>query len=92
MAAVRYTELNPVRASLCRLPQDWCWSSARSHFSATDNGVVTVKPMLERVDNWSDYLAIEEVGSELGVIRQHTGTGRPAGGEVFMEALECANG
>lgn len=92
MATVRYTELNPVRAGLCRRPEDWYWSSARSHFSATDNGVVTVKPMLERVGNWSGYLAIEEAESELGAIRRHTGTGRPAGGEVFMEVLEALTG
>ena len=27
----RYVDLNPVRAALCDLPQDWAWSSYRSH-------------------------------------------------------------
>jgi putative transposase len=92
MATARYTELNPVRAGLCRQPQDWHWSSARSHFAATDNGVLTVQPMLERVDNWANYLAIEESASVLGVIRQHTGTGRPAGGKAFIAELEALTG
>ncbi len=88
MATVRYTVLNPVRARLCRLPQDWEWSSARAHFLARDDDVVTVQPMLDRVDRWTDYLAIEENDRELGVIRQHAGTGRPAGRAVFIERLE----
>lgn len=92
MATVRYTELNPVRGRLCHLPQDWEWSSARAHLLARDDDVVTVQPMLDRVDRWSDYLAIEESDSELGVIRQHTGTGRPAGRAVFIESLERLTG
>ncbi len=50
--------------------------------------MVSVQPMLDRVDRWADYLAIEESGSELDVIRQHAGTGRPAGKAVFIERLE----
>ncbi len=41
---------------------------------------------------WADYLAIEESDSEIGVIRQHTGTGRPAGRAVFIESLERVTG
>jgi len=85
MATVRYTELNPVRARLCCLPQDWEWSSARAHFSARDDDVVTVQPMMDRVDCWAGYLSIVERDSDLGVIRQHTGTGRPAGRDVFRK-------
>src|SRR4051794_15803990 len=31
MAAVRYVELNPVKAKLVRRAEDWPWSSARAH-------------------------------------------------------------
>jgi hypothetical protein len=31
MSALRYTDLNPVRAGLAQLPWDWPWSSARVH-------------------------------------------------------------
>jgi len=30
-AAVRYVEMNPVRASLVFKPEDWSWSSAHYH-------------------------------------------------------------
>ena len=32
--AMRYVELNPVRAGLAVMPWDWPWSSARAHTSA----------------------------------------------------------
>ena len=54
--------------------------------------MLTVQPMLDRVGYWADYLAIQEHDSELGVIRQHTGTGRPAGRGVFIERLERMTG
>ncbi len=31
LAAVRYVEMNPVRAGLVERPEDWEWSSARYH-------------------------------------------------------------
>lgn len=52
LAAVRYTELNPVRTRLCANPTDWPWSSAGTHLRGRDNTVVSVAPMLERVADW----------------------------------------
>ncbi len=92
LATVRYTELNPVRANLCRLPEDWHWSSAKPHLCGEDNSVVTVKPMLDRVGNWLEYLSTEEATMDLTKIRQHAGTGRPMGEESFVEHLEVLTG
>jgi putative transposase len=52
MRAVRYVELNPVRARLCRLPWRYKWSSASAHVRGFDDGIVRVEPLLERVDDW----------------------------------------
>ncbi|MGD9170040.1 MAG: hypothetical protein PVI97_08270 [Candidatus Thiodiazotropha sp.] len=38
-------------------PQDWKWSSAHAHLHGEDDLVVRVKPMTDRVDNWSAYLS-----------------------------------
>jgi putative transposase len=38
--ALRYVELNPVRAGLVTCAADWPWSSARAHVSGTDTGGV----------------------------------------------------
>lgn len=91
-SAVRYIELNPVRAGLCAKPEQWKWSSARAHFTEKDDGLVSVEPMLNRVFNWSNYLG--ESGNEdlTDKIRQHSKTGRPLGSEQFLERLESICG
>ncbi|MFZ1431218.1 MAG: hypothetical protein WAS21_31215 [Geminicoccaceae bacterium] len=33
LAAVRYIELNPVRARLVATPEAWPWSSAKAHLT-----------------------------------------------------------
>jgi putative transposase len=39
MAAVRYVELNPVRAGLVGRAEDWRWSSARAHVTGRADGL-----------------------------------------------------
>jgi hypothetical protein len=36
--AIRYVELNPVRAGLAESPERFRWSSAAAHLSGSDNG------------------------------------------------------
>lgn len=92
LCAVRYTELNPVRAKLCGLPAQWRWSSARAHLNETDDQLVSVKPMLDRVNDWDAYLA--SYGGCVGIddIRRHTKTGRPAGRDGFVRQIENVTG
>ena len=91
LATVRYVERNPVVAWLCRQPADWKWSSAYAHLVAQDDRLVRVKPMLERVDDWTAYLSAE-CDEDTQVIKQHTRTGRPLGGMDFVEHLETVTG
>src|SRR5437762_754215 len=49
IAAARYVSLNPVRARLVKRAEDWPWSSVRAHLAARDDGLVKVKPLLDRV-------------------------------------------
>lgn len=93
LSTVRYVERNPVSARLCDKPVDWRWSSARAHMEGKDDGLVIVKPMLERITNWSDYLRDEDDDpSEIARLREHTQTGRPLGGADFIEKLEIVTG
>lgn len=92
LATVRYVELNPVKAKLCFSAEEWRWSSARAHFRGIDDKVVTVRPMLERVRSWNDYLFLEQEGVELVNISQRSRTGRPAGSIGFIENLEQITG
>lgn len=92
MATVRYVELNPVRAGLRERPEEWSWSSARAHLAGEDDGLVTVKPMLARVDDWSSYLADSADQEMVQAIRKHTRTGRPRGSDQFLEYIESITG
>ena len=87
LATVRYVELNPVKAELCTHPQDWKWSSASAHMAGSDDILVTVKPMLDRVGNWQHYLSIDD-SSNNDLVAQHTRTGRPLGSDHFVNKLE----
>lgn len=91
-AAVRYTELNPVRAHLCVEPHEWPWSSARAHLSGADDAVVSVQPMLQRAKDWSRYLSQSANSGEVTGIRRYSRTGRPAGDTAFLERLEALTG
>lgn len=92
LAAVRYTELNPVRAGLCVDPREWPWSSVHAHLAARDDELLTVEPMLNRVTNWREYLLDEADECRLDSIRQHARTGRPLGSEDFVNRLEQLTG
>jgi len=90
LQAVRYVELNPVRAKLCDRAQDWKWSSARAHVTGNDDQLVKVKPLLERVNNWPAYLTdCSDFDNEL---RKHTRTGRPIGERDFLLQIEALTG
>jgi putative transposase len=86
--AVRYVELNPVRAGLVTDPFDYPWSSAQAHLQGRDDILATVRPMLERVGDWRSFLgALPQDGVE-DALRRHTRTGRPLGSDAFVERCE----
>jgi putative transposase len=92
LATVRYVERNPVAARLCRHPGEWPWSSARAHLEDIDDGLVTVKPMLDRVPDWSAYLSSTRQNDRTESIRRHNRTGRPLGSAEFIQVLEQQTG
>ena len=88
LCATRYVELNPVRAKIVNKPEDYRWSSALSHISGDDDRLVRVKPLLEMVDNWKEFLTNPVTNSELEEMRHHENTGRPLGSENFIRKIE----
>ncbi|MGD0279229.1 MAG: transposase, partial [Smithella sp.] len=85
-----YIELNPVRAGITKDSSLYKWSSAKSHIIRKDNELVKVKPLLDLVPDWRNFLkeGIEE--KEIVRIRQHERTGRPLGDEKFIRKIEKA--
>lgn len=89
--ALRYVELNPVRAGMVETAQQWPWSIATAHCGLANPG-----PMLEMerwrkrwtVDEWHQFLADAESAAEVRALRRCTHTGRPLGSAEFVAALE----
>jgi len=92
MAALRYVELNPVRAGLAERPENYPWSSARAHVQGTGDGLVRVEPMRSAVGDWSSFLTVDVQECEMAALRSHERTGRPLGGAGFLQALEAQLG
>jgi len=88
LAAVRYVELNPVRAGLAERAWQYPWSSAAAHVRGKNDLLVKVRPMLNRVVDWREYLSTELDSTDMETIRRHARTGRPLGSDEFVESLE----
>lgn len=86
--AARYVELNPVRARLCSVPWDWRWSSAAAHVGEVDDALVRVKPLLERVRDWREYLMEPLEAEQEQRWHRHERTGRPLGESEFLDRIE----
>jgi putative transposase len=90
--AVRYIEMNPVRARMVQHPWEYEWSSARAHVRGRNDLLVNVKPMKERVENWREFLKTPLSDSDTKEIRFHLRTGRPMGSASFIDHLETQLG
>jgi len=88
--AVRYVELNPVRARLAAAPEHWRWSSARHHLGFVRDPVVADHPLRAAHPDWRAYLDAAPTRERLDALRARERTGRPAGDDAFVEKLEAA--
>lgn len=88
-AAVRYVEMNPVRAGMVVSAQDYPWSSAKSHVSGIADGVLSGLSFLdERVSDWRAYLQESPDAEAQASLLKSTRTGRPCGEHDFVAKLE----
>lgn len=92
MAAVRYIELNPVRAGLCDRPEHWPWSSVHAHIGHRPDPLVAASSTLEGIGDWRSFLVGDRSDSMNDAIRKHTRTGRPLGTSEFIDELEALTG
>jgi putative transposase len=93
--AVRYVELNPVRAGLVKAAEDFQWSSAAFHCGL--RGDLIVKSLgqprlLAGIANWSRWLADGIADDTLATLRQHGSQNLPCGSPQFISALEQSVG
>ena len=97
MTAVRYIELNPVKAKLARSAEDWPWSSASAHVSGKRDGLTDLDALAGVHRNWRAMLRHGLEAGDLdpkaeAAIQAHQRTGRPWGGEMFVKRLENETG
>ena len=92
-AALRYTELNPVRAGMVEDPVDYPWSSAAAHCGCgAPDPWLEMKPFSDAWDPalWREYLSQAGAVEEADAIRKSTHSGRPLGTPDFVAQLEKA--
>jgi putative transposase len=87
-AALRYVELNPVRARLVLRDEDCPWSSARAHLARREDGATTLGPVLDRFPRFADLVEDAPEPEAFARLRQAESIGRPLGDESFVAGLE----
>jgi len=93
--ALRYTELNPVRARMVATPEAYRWSSAGAHCGTVQPDLVLDVDLWKQQWNsttWKQYLSEPGAEADAEAIRQCTHTGRPLGPQEFVKSLEKAVG
>ena len=94
-AALRYTELNPVRAGMVEQPQEYPWSSASAHVGdGGEDSALDIEAWRQSwtAATWCQYLEDAGSGAYTYAIRQNTHTGRPLGTPEFVATWEKALG
>ena len=90
--AARYVALNPVRARLCERAEHWPWSSVRAHLAATDDGLATIQPLLDRIGDFAAFLGAAVYLLAWGALRLAEKTGGRVGTAAWLEQLERTTG
>jgi putative transposase len=86
--AVRYVELNPVRAHMVRSATDYRWSSARAHCLGSADPLLTGDDRAA-IPGWPEWLNGEGYDPRVDdFLRACTLSGRPCGDESFVRELE----
>lgn len=90
--AVRYVSLNPVRARLVEKASAWPWSSVNAHLSGQGDGLVTVKPILDRFPDFAGLLESGEDEEQSNALRAAETIGRPLGDPHWLDEIEASLG
>jgi len=95
-SAIRYVERNPIRVGLVEKAEDYRWSSAAAHCGLRNDALLSCKPewqnALTSIEDWSEWLSVEEETGRLDMLRKHVEKGIPCGTDDFVQALGRKNG
>jgi putative transposase len=62
------------------------------HLAGHDDGLVTVRPLLDRTPDFAAFLSRKQDGSAMDALRAAKTTGRPLGSADFIASLERSLG
>lgn len=87
--AAHFIETLPVMARIAPKAGNYLWSSAKAHLQNRDDSfVVPQKPLLDRVSDWEAFLSMPLPRKIMDDIARHLQTGRPRGGNHFLNDVE----
>lgn len=100
LACYRYIELNPVRAGMVNMPQDYRWSSYHANALGETSSLITPQDEYRRLaidenERLEAYRALFKVHLDeevVGQIRSATNGNYALGGERFQREIETALG
>lgn len=90
--AARHVALAPVAAGLAGRPEDWPWSSARSHLAGADDTLAPAAPLRDLIPDLARLLAADEDTAATDRLRRAATIGRPLGAPSWIAALETRLG
>ena len=86
-AAIRYIELNPVRAGIVHKADDYEWSSAKAHVNKTKDALLSENFLTEEIGNWSDFLMDRQSEIDKTIFHKHGKSDKPLGDNKFVSAV-----
>jgi len=92
LAAMRYVEMNPVRAGLCERPDEWMWSSVHGNTGQRNDEMLDESEVRNIISDWKGFLVEDERSGLIDSLRAQTNTGRPSGDDQFIDVLERKTG
>ena len=95
LACCRYVDLNPVRAAMVASPDEYCWSSYRSHVGISDDQLLDPcsayrelgKSDAERTKAYRAFVAMDSHESELATLRTALQRNQPTGSRRFCDEI-----
>lgn len=93
--AVRYVELNPVKAGLAARAEEYLWSSAAAHCGLRHDFLIrpaSESPALPAIADWSGWLAAGLPQDCVETLRRHARQNLPCGSNAFVEEAERLSG
>ena len=91
-SAIRYVELNPVRAHIVQKAEVYPWSSAASHCGSREDEILSNNlygaNITKQINDWSEWLSEGDRQDEIEIIRRNVYKGLPCGTNQFVTELE----